>query len=112
MQLLSAGNQYSFRLDNVRVRNTTVYRTHRCARFVVVKAHALSALFRDDVENSVGDRGMLDAVQVPLYAPLVDGSVGALRLASPTVDTLTSDHRGHAGLFSLICMRKLPIRVI
>src|SRR5712692_9637194 len=113
MKLLGASNQDRFTLDNIGVRNTAVHRAHRRARLVVVEAHALSAFFRHDVKNSVGDRRMFCSVLVPFHAPLVDGSVGALRLASPTVDTLTGDHRGHAGLFSLlIWMRKLSICVI
>jgi hypothetical protein len=55
VQLLSSGNQDSFCLDNLRVRHTTVNRTDRGARFVIVKAYALSTFFRDDVEDAVGD---------------------------------------------------------
>ena len=62
MQLLSSDNQDSFRFDNVGIGNTTVYRTHCGARFMVVEAYALSTFFRYDVEDAVGDRGMIDPV--------------------------------------------------
>jgi hypothetical protein len=62
MQLLSSGDQDSFRLDNVGVWYTAVYRTHRRTRFMVVEAYTLSTFFRNNVENPVGNWGMLNAV--------------------------------------------------
>src|SRR5439155_8569368 len=63
VQLLGAGDQHRFAFNDLRVRHTAVHRAHRGTRLMVVKPHALSAFFRDDVEDAVGDCGMFDAVQ-------------------------------------------------
>src|SRR5437667_12203078 len=98
MQVLSPAKQYRFTLHNVWVGHATVHRTHRRARFMIVKAHTFRTLLGHDVEDVVGERRVHHAIEFPFHPALVDGGVGALGLTCPTIDALTSNHRGHTAL--------------
>src|SRR5262245_47918171 len=95
MQLFGARDQDLLGLRNFRIGNADVDRAHGRARLLIEEADALGALLRDDVEDVIRERGVLDAVLLPLDAALVDGRVRALRLARAAVDALGSDHRRH-----------------
>src|SRR5438067_1748396 len=72
--------QHGFVFRDVRIRNAAVDRTHRRARFLLVKADALGAQLRVDDEDVLA---------------LTDGLVRTLRFAGAAVDALHGDHRRH-----------------
>src|SRR5882724_10813245 len=78
------------------VGHAAVDRADLGARLLVVEDDALGALLGDDVEDVVGDGRMHRAIgRLPFHAALVDGGVGALRLAGPAVDAFAGDHGRH-----------------
>src|SRR2546422_8010009 len=93
MQVLSPAKQYRFTLHNVRVGYTTVHRTHRRARFVIVKAHTLRTLLWHDVEDVVGERRGALPLEFPAHPPPLDGGVGGVgRPHPPPVALATHNH--------------------
>ena len=96
MQHAGPIEQQLVRLGDVGVRHAAIDRADGRAGLVIVEPDALGALFRHDVEDVVRDGCVHGAVgRLPFDAALVDGGVGALRLAGAAVDALAGDHRRH-----------------
>src|SRR5439155_25937811 len=96
MERPRARQQHVLRLGPVRVGDAAVDRTDRGAGLVIEEADALGTLLGDDVEDVVRDGRVHRAVgRLPLDAALIDGGVGALRLAGPAVDAFAGDYGCH-----------------
>src|SRR5258708_5986170 len=95
MQLAGSSNQGAFRLRALWIRDAAVDRTDNRASFLIEEADALGALFRNNIEDVVGQRRMHDAVELVFDAALIDGGIGTLRLTGAAVDTFTGDDRCH-----------------
>src|SRR5262249_9210726 len=84
------------RLGNVRIGYAAVHRAHRGAGLVVVEADAFGALLGDDVEDLARQRRPHRPVGcLPVHGALIDGRIGALRLACAAVDAFAGDHGRH-----------------
>ena len=96
MQLARAGEQLLLGLGDLRVGHAAIDRTHGGAGLVIEEADTFGALLGNDVEDVVRDRGVCDAVQLPLDAALVNGGVRALGLTRAAVDALVRNDRRHS----------------
>ena len=93
MKLAGAGEQYGFGLGIGRVGHAAIYRAYCGAGFMIVKAHALGAFGRHNIENILRDCGAYGTAQLPLDTARIDRSIRAFRLAGAAIDAFAGDSR-------------------